>query len=190
LDGATKDLLTIVEIKCCGEKTRRRIAALGEPIPEHYYQIQYQLLLTRAVRAFYVSYAPDEPLFYCPVFPDWQTQSRIAEAIEYFRRTYLAAKGQPDVVAVVSCQHSPPQAVVSRLTNGYGYACAALPARGTVVPVMSLAEIVKIENATNRAGLSLMTVDGGCPDCRLPAKFVLPDALDETLSLWGVLPVR
>jgi putative phage-type endonuclease len=95
LDGVTFDGTTIVEIKCPNKETH----ALAEKgiIPDHYMaQVQHQLSVTGAAKAFYFSYSGERGSW-VEIFADEKFISKMLKAEEKFYNLMLS-KEPPDLI--------------------------------------------------------------------------------------------
>lgn len=102
LDGISRNFKTVAEIKCLGLTTHDKVVKTGQISDRYYDQIQYQMLVTGARRAFYVGWNPDSecPYFQKLILPDYKRMADIQEAIKRFQDQYYQYRALPNIVIV------------------------------------------------------------------------------------------
>jgi len=89
LDGIDATDSVIVEIKCPSTPTLRGYASKGEVPPYYQAQIDYQLLVSNAERAWFFVYYSEEENYLVPVLRDLEREARIFEAVRNFWEKHI-----------------------------------------------------------------------------------------------------
>lgn len=95
LDGITEDETTIIEIKCPSTPTLREYGKKNEVPPYYQAQIDYQLLVSNAERAWFFVYYSEEEHYLVPVLRELKREQRIFETVQTFWTKYILTDTPP-----------------------------------------------------------------------------------------------